>query len=224
MNFRAARNAVLDAARRLLTLSLTHGTSGNVSTRVAAGLAITPTGVPVDDLAPEDIVILSDDGVPHRGERRAPSSEWRMHAAIYQARPEVRAIVHGHSPAATAVACLGREIPPFHYMIAIAGGDSIRCARYATFGTDQLARYAVDALVDRQACLLARHGMLALGSDLDRALSVAEEVEFLSDLYLRLLPLGPPALLSREDMEAVLEGFRQYGQPAAQVIFPHGTS
>lgn len=212
MIHRAERDQVLEAARRTVTAGLTHGTSGNVSRRVDDGMAITPSGIDYQALVRDDVVVMSLAGEVEEGQRRVPSSEWPMHAAIYQARPDVQAIVHGHSPAATAVACLGRGIPPFHYMIAIAGGDSIRCAPYAPFGTEALARLAVTALEGRTACLLAHHGFLAIGADLDRALAVATETEFLADLLLRLLPLGEPACLSPAEMADVVERFRGYGQ------------
>ena len=135
-----------------------------------------------------------------------------MHAALYRARPDVQAVVHGHSPAATAVACLGRDLPSFHYMVAAAGGDSVRCAGYALFGTEALADLAVAAMADRWACLLAHHGLLAAGPTLDRAVAVAAEVEFLAEVYLRLLPLGEPARLDPDQMSAVIDRFRSYGQ------------
>ena len=208
----ATRQAVLDTARRSVALGLTHGTSGNVSARAGAGFAITPTGMPYDRLEAADIVVVDLDGRPGAGERRTPSSEWPMHAAIYRARPDVGAIVHGHSPSATALACLGRDLPAFHYMIAVAGGDSVRCAPYAGFGTPELAGLAVRAMTDRWACLLAQHGLLAAGRSLEHALSVAEEVEFLASVYLTLLPLGDPAVLGAAEMAEVIARFGGYGQ------------
>ncbi|MBL8988631.1 MAG: class II aldolase/adducin family protein [Gemmatimonadetes bacterium] len=212
MSDRMERDQIIDAARRTVALGLTHGTSGNVSARVGDGMAITPSGLDYGLLEREDLVVMDLDGTVAAGQPRVPSSEWRMHAAIYRARPEVRAVVHGHSPAATAVACFGRDIPPFHYMIAVAGGDSIRCAPYAPFGSDALAALAVEALTDRWACLLAHHGLLAAGTTMDQALAVASETEFLADLFLRLLPLGEPRLLSAGQLADVLERFRHYGQ------------
>ena len=135
-----------------------------------------------------------------------------MHASVYRARPEIAAIVHGHSVAATAVACLKRDLPAFHYMIAVAGGDSVRCAPYATFGTAELADLAVTAMADRWACLLANHGLLAAGRSLEHALAVGEEVEFLSSVYLKLFPLGEPALLAAAAMGEVISRFERYGQ------------
>lgn len=212
MTHLAERSPLIAAARQSVTLGLTHGTSGNLSCRISGGMLITPTGMSYDTLETSDIVALELDGTPFPGERRAPSSEWPMHAALYRARSDIAAIVHGHSPAATAVACLGRELPAFHYMIATAGGDDVRCASYAMFGTEALAEAAVAAMRDRWACLLAHHGLLAAGPSLERALAVATEVEFLADIYLRLLPLGEPALLDAKQMRAVIERFRSYGE------------
>lgn len=213
MTNEAERSLVIAAARRTVALGLTHGTSGNVSSRTPGGMLITPSGIPYDRLEPADVVAIGLDGTIAAGERRRPSSEWRMHARVYQARPDALAVVHGHAPAASAVACLGRGLPSFHYMIAIAGGDSVPCAGYALFGTEALADLAAAAMRDRWACLLAHHGLLAAGMTLDHALAVAAEVEFLADLYLRLLPLGEPARLDPDQMRAVIDRFRSYGQP-----------
>ncbi len=212
MTDEAERRLVISAAVRTVGLGLTHGTSGNVSCRSPGGMLITPSGIPYDRLEPADVVAVGLDGTVAPGERRRPSSEWRMHARVYQARPDAGAVVHGHAPAASAVACLGRGLPSFHYMIAIAAGDSVPCTGYARFGTEALADLAAAAMRDRWACLLAHHGLLSAGTTLDHALAVAAEVEFLADLYLRLLPLGEPARLDPDQMRAVIEGFRSYGQ------------
>ncbi|MCZ7650482.1 MAG: class II aldolase/adducin family protein [Thermoanaerobaculia bacterium] len=206
------REAVLAAARRAVAVGLTHGTSGNVSVRIPGGMVITPTGLEYDLLTPEEVVATDLEGRPLPGERRAPSSEWPMHAAVYRARPEIGAVVHGHSPAAAAFSCLGRDLPPFHYMIAAAGGDSIRCAEYALFGTPELAAHALAALSGRRACFLARHGFLSLGATAEEALALAVEVEFLADAFLRLLPLREPPRLSGPEMKKVLARFATYGQ------------
>ncbi|MSR02654.1 MAG: class II aldolase [Gemmatimonadetes bacterium] len=213
MTDEAERNLVVAAARRTATLGLTHGTSGNVSCRTPDGMLITPSGISYDGLESADVVAMALDGTIAPGGRRRPSSEWRIHARLYQARPDAGAVVHGHSPAASAVACLGRGLPSFHYMIAIAGGDSVPGTGYALFGTEALAALAAAAMRDRWACLLAHHGLLAAGTTLDHAMAVAAEVEFLADLYLRLLPLGEPARLDPEQMRAVIDRFRSYGQP-----------
>lgn len=207
----ADRRLVLTTAVRTVQLGLTHGTSGNVSARVADGMAITPTGIPYDRLDPADVVVMALDGTVAPNQRR-PSSEWPMHAAIYLARPEVSAVVHCHAPGSTAVSCLLKEIPAFHYMVAVAGGDSIRCAPYAPFGSVEIGRAAVAALDGRTACLLGHHGLIAIGSSLERAVGVAVEVEFLASIYLRLLAIGPVPTLSPEQMRDVVDRFGSYGQ------------
>ena len=144
--------------------------------------------------------------------RREPSSEWRFHRDIYATRSEAQAIVHAHSPFATTLACLGRDIPAFHYMVAVAGGDDIRCAPYATFGTQDLSDHAMSALQGRRACLLAQHGMIALGSTLSTALALAVEVEALAEMYWRALQVGEPHVLSADEMRTVLAKFATYGK------------
>ena len=209
---RAAREVVIFAAQALGPAGLGVNRSGNVSVRQGDGFLITPTGVAYDRLSPVAIVFLGLDGARRRGER-APSSEWRMHAALYQARPDCGAVVHCHSPSATALACAGRGIPAFHYMVAVAGGASIDLAPYATFGTDALSQHALTAMEGgRRACLLANHGQVAYGADLAGALELAREVEALADIYLRALPAGEPVRLDAAEMARVLERFRTYGQ------------
>ena len=206
----AVRQELIDTARRMNVLGLNQGRSGNLSVRVADGLLITPSGVAYDAMRPDDIVAMDGDG-NWQGDLK-PSSEWRFHLDILNTRPEAGAVLHAHSPFATALACLGRDIPAFHYMVAIAGGDSIRCAPYATFGTAELSRGALAALAGRRACLLANHGMIAFGADLDSVLGLAVEVETLAQQYARALQIGDPAILSREEMARVLEKFATYGQ------------
>jgi L-fuculose-phosphate aldolase len=206
----SARQALIAAARRMNALGINQGKSGNLSQRTRGGFLVTPTGMAYDTLTPADIVPMRFDGT-YRG-KRLPSSEWRFHRDILAARPEVNAIIHTHAMFATTLACLGREIPPFHYMIAVAGGDTIRCAPYATFGTEELSRHAVAALRDRKACLLANHGMIAVGADLDSALALAVEVETLAAMYWRALQVGKPKLLGRAEMKRVIEKFKTYGQ------------
>ncbi len=210
MNYRPLREEIVDIARGMNARGLNQGTSGNVSARVAEGMLITPSAVPYATMEPEDIVLMGLDGEVETGSRR-PSTEWRMHAGVLRARPEVRAVLHAHAPACTALACLGREIPAFHYMVAVAGGTTIRCAPYATFGTAELAARAVEALDGRTACLLAHHGMLAVGKTPRAALELAAEVEALAETYRRALAVGEPEVLSDEEMERVLEAFRGYG-------------
>jgi len=200
-----------DAARALNTTGWSVGTSGNVSARTHNGLLITPTGARYEDLQPSDIVAMGLDGTVRPGQL-APSSEWQFHVEIYRACSEVGAVVHCHSPAATALACTGRGIPAFHYMVAIAGGDSIRCAPYATFGTEALARNAVAALQGRRACLLANHGQIATGGNLTKALSLAQTVEDLATQYILALQIGEVQILDADEMDRVQNKFQTYGQ------------
>lgn len=207
------RREIIETMRALAARGLYAGTSGNISVRGSAGFFITPTGIPFDDTRPSEIVEMTLAGKA-RG-RLLPSSEWHFHRDILRARPEVNAVIHTHSPFATTLSCLRRDIPPFHYMIAKAGGDSIRCARYATFGTAALSRNALAALAGRKACLLANHGMIALGADLPAARRLAEEVEDLCEQYWRALLVGKPVILPRREMAAVIAKFKTYGrQPA----------
>ena len=210
----ALRELIIATALDMNELRLNRGKSGNISARIDKGFLVTPTGLAYESMQPIDIVAMTQDGKA-RGPR-LPSSEWRFHRDIYAARREVGAIVHAHSPFATSIACLGRDIPPFHYMIAVAGGKDIRCAAYATFGTQQLSDHALRALEGRKACLLANHGMIAVGTTLPAALALAVEVEALAEQYWRALQIGTPNLLSDAEMEVVLEKFRTYGQPDAE--------
>ncbi len=204
------RTAMLAALRRLDTAGLNRGSTGNLSHRCGEGLLITPTGMGADDIAPEDLVWLGFDGT-RRG-RLKPSSEWHFHQALYRARPELHAIVHTHATFATALACLRRELPAFHYMVAVAGGDSVRCAPYRLFGTEALSDAVVEAMHERKACLLATHGMVSAGATLREAMKVMTEIESLCQTYLAALAVGEPALLSGAEMAAVIERFRGYGQ------------
>jgi len=204
------REEIIATALRMIAVGLNRGTSGNVSARIVGGFLVTPSGLAYEATRPEDIVAVAQDGSA-RG-ARLPSSEWRFHRDIYAARPEVAAIVHAHSPFATTLACLGRSIPAFHYMIAVGGGSDIRCAPYATFGTQELSDCALSALEARKACLLANHGIIALGASLAQALALAVEVEALAEQYWRALQIGEPNLLPDAEMTVVLEKFRTYGQ------------
>jgi L-fuculose-phosphate aldolase len=184
--------------------------SGNVSCRFADGALITPAGLPYAGMTPEDIVEIDPEGRVRSGSRE-PSSEWRFHLAIYRARPEVRAVVHTHSPRATALSCARKGIPAFHYMIALAGAPDIRCADYATFGTQELADNAVRALEGRKAVLLANHGVIATGATLDGAYAIAAEVENLAGQYLALLAAGlEPLILPDDEIAAVSARFADY--------------
>ena len=204
------RRAMIETARAMSRSGLTQGTSGNLGHRVAGGFLVTPSGMDYDRLVPGDIVMMRSDG-SHEG-RRLPSSEWRFHRDILDARSEVEVVLHAHSMFATTLACLGRDIPSFHYMVAVAGGDTIRCAPYATFGTEALSRHAVAALDGRKACLLANHGMIALGPDLRSALKLALDVESLAAMYWRALQAGKPVLLDDSEMARVLKKFETYGK------------
>jgi L-fuculose-phosphate aldolase len=208
---RELRHAIIAITRALDEAGLVPNKSGNVSCRSANGFLITPAGVPYAELVPDHIVELSRDGSPDPDGPR-PSSEWRMHEAIYALRPDAEAIVHTHSPNATALACAGRGIPAFHYMIALAGGD-VRCMPYATFGTAEIAVTAVRGLEDRRATLLGNHGVITIGRSLRDAMSVAVEVENLARQYLALLAAGlEPEVLSDEELERVIEKFADYGR------------
>lgn len=206
---RSLRQEIISACLRMESSGLNQGTSGNISVRWRDGLLITPSGLPYDEMEPEDIVYLQMDG-SFEGPLR-PSSEWRFHRDIIEARPEVNAVVHAHPTYCTILAIQGREIPAIHYMIAAAGGSTIRCAPYATFGTEELSHSALAALEGRSACLLANHGMIATGPSLKKALWLAVEVETLAQQYVGSLQIGEPRILPDEEIQRVLEKFRDYG-------------
>jgi L-fuculose-phosphate aldolase len=206
-----SRAGIIAVSRALDDAGMVPNKSGNVSCRTADGFLITPAGVPYRELVPAQIVALAPAGDPGRDSPR-PSSEWRMHAAIYAARTDVAAVVHTHSPHATALACAGRGIPPFHYMIALAGGE-IRCMSYATFGSAELAASAVSGLAPRRATLLANHGVVAVGNSLNEAHAVAVEVENLAGQYLAMLSAGlDPVCLDDEELRRVVDKFTDYGR------------
>lgn len=208
------RRALIAACRELTRRGLTHGTSGNVSLRRdERRFFISPTGMAYEALEPDDIALMHADG--RWFGRRRPSSEWRFHRDILHSRPDVGAIVHTHSLKATALACAGRAIPAFHYMVALAGGHDIRCAPYFTFGTQELSDAAVAALDGRRACLLANHGVIALGADLPAALAMAGEVENLAAQYCAALAVGAVRILDDGEMRRMVEKFRSYGRPDA---------
>jgi L-fuculose-phosphate aldolase len=204
--------ALVACMQRIAAAQLSQGSSGNASVRDANGMWITPTGVPPARLCADDAVAMDLGGRVLAGQLR-PSSEWPMHAAIYRARPDAQAIVHCHSRHATALACCARDIPAFHYMIAVAGGDSIRCSPYALFGSEALAEHAVAALRERRACLLGNHGQIALGDSLEAALALAIEVEELAAQYGAALAIGEPRLLDAAEMSEAIGRFAGYGQP-----------
>lgn len=203
------RQAIIDACRRMNTLGINQGTSGNISVRHESGMLVTPTSLPYDVMRPEDIVFMDANG-EWQGKRQ-PSSEWRFHLDILQARPDANAVVHAHPPFCTSLSILERPIPPIHYMVAVAGGSDIRCAPYATFGTDELSANALVALKDRKACLLAHHGMIATGASLDKAMWLAVEVETLARQYLTCLQVEEPPLLSDAEIQNVISRMGSYG-------------
>ena len=206
----SSAQAVLDTTLAMNACGINRGSAGNVSSRVEGGFLVTPTGMVYDQCTAEDMVFVAMDGTP-KGQRK-PSSEWRFHGDVYAAHAEAGAIIHTHSPFATGLACMGLDIPPFHYMIARFGGKDVRCAVYATFGTQELSDAVVRALEGRCACLMAHHGMLVFGSDLNRALALAIELETLCEQYWRVLQIGEPRLLADDEMERVIAKFSGYGQ------------
>ncbi len=214
MNENKLRSALVRYANKLDEQGLNRGTSGNLSARLGEGMLITPSGMGAEGLTAEDIVFVHRDGTA-RGHWQ-PSSEWLFHRDIYAQRPEFGAIIHTHCIAATALACLRKDIPPFHYMIALLGGDNIRCADYATFGTQALSDNALLAMRGRKACLLANHGMIAADEDLAGAYKAAVEVETLSEMYLRAIQAGQPVLLSVEEFSEAQKRFAGYGKPDAK--------
>ena len=202
------RKQIIGTALSMNALGINRGKSGNVSARWKDGFLITPSALPYDETRPADIVFI-DKQAKARG-RCPPSTEWRFHFDIYRSKHDVHAVVHTHSSFATTLACLGMGVPAFHYMVAVAGGNDIRCAPYATFGTQALSDHAMQAMRERRACLLANHGMIATGADLKGTLARAVEVEALCEQYWRALQIGKPALLSDEEMSTVVEKFRNY--------------
>jgi L-fuculose-phosphate aldolase len=220
----ALRSELIAVAREMNAVGINVNKAGNVSVRCTrggrAGLLVTPTALPYASLEPEDLVFVPLDAGRDGTDRpqgaigrHAPSSEWRFHVDILRERPEFGAIVHTHSPAATALACHGVGLPAFHYMVALAGGNDVRCAAYATFGTQALSDHALAALAGRRACLLAHHGVIACGASLDAALALAIEIEHLARIYLHARALGEPPRLSDDEMARVVDKFRSYGAP-----------
>ena len=208
MTEQASRQQLLSTSRRLIELGLNRGASGNASVRDGDGMLITPSALPVSELTMDSMVRMDLAGNILQGGK--PSSEWRFHRDILAARAEIGAVVHTHSTFATTIACLRRDVPAVHYMIALAGGDSIRCTPYSVFGEQELSDHALAALQGRKACLLGNHGMIALGKDLDDALAVATEVEFLCEVYWRTLQVGGPHILTSQQMHDVKQKFVEY--------------
>jgi L-fuculose-phosphate aldolase len=208
---RGLRLRITAAARRLSDTGMNPGRSGNLSARVEGGFLVTPSGAPYESLHPDDLVLVALSGEPAAG-ARAPSSEWRLHRDIYARHGDAAGVVHTHSPYATTLACLRRGIPAFHYEVAFAGGSDIRCAPYATFGTQELSDHAAAALEGRRACLLANHGALAFGDTFEAAMDLAGKVEALARVYWQALQVGEPALLGEDEMRLVLAKFAGYGK------------
>lgn len=203
------REVMVDTARAMNRAGLNRGTSGNLSVRVADGMLVTPSAVAYESMRPGDLIRLGFDGTVLEGEGK-PSTEWRLHAGVLRARPDVNAVLHAHPEFCTTLACLRRGIPAVHYMVAVAGGTTIPCAPYATFGSAELAEHAVAALADRSACLLANHGLVTLGASPSEALALAVEVEALAAVYWRALQVGDPVILSDAEMADVHDAFRGY--------------
>jgi L-fuculose-phosphate aldolase len=206
------REKIVEYGVRLLKANLTKGTAGNLSiyNREKGLIAITPSGIPYDRIRLEDIVIINLDGKVIDG-YNSPSSEYQLHKIFYENREDISAMVHSHSRFATTLACLNWNLPPLHYMVAVAGID-VRCARYATFGTKELALNAYEAMIDRKAVLLANHGLLAGDMSIEKAFNIAEEIEFCCELYYRAKSIGDPILLHREEMVKMTDKFQNYGQ------------
>jgi len=207
------RQAIIDACRQMNALGINQGTSGNISVRHGDGLLITPTSVPYESMTPDQIVFMGLDG--SHAKTQKPSSEWRFHLDILRSRSEVDAVVHAHPIYCTILAIMGLEIPPIHYMIAVAGGDNIRCAPYATYGTPELSAHALKALEGRRACLLDNHGMIAIGPSLAKAMWLAVEVETLARQYHGCLQIGRPPLLPADEIERVRQKMAGYGHADA---------
>ena len=208
------REQAVQAIRKLDALGLNRGSTGNLSLRLARGgvdgMLITPTGMGADELQAPDMVWVGFDGAV-QGDW-LPSSEWHLHQAILQCRADLQGVVHTHSVHATALACLERELPPFHYMVAVAGTDTIPCVPYHTFGSQALSAAVAAALSDRNACLLAHHGLVAAGATLAQAMKIAIEIESLCEVYLKALVVAEPARLSAAQMAEVLDKFSSYGR------------
>jgi L-fuculose-phosphate aldolase len=204
-----ARQALIGACLDMTRAGINQGTAGNISVRWKNGLLITPSGLPYDEMVNDDIVFMDmDGGYKHR---LAPSSEWRFHRDILLQRADVHAVVHAHPIHATAFAICGMEIPAVHYMIAAAGGPTIRCAPYAAYGTPELSKAVLDALSGRTCALLANHGMVATGPDLREAMWLAVELETLCKQYALALQIGTPRVLETREIEKTIEKFKEYG-------------
>ena len=205
--------SLIDTAIQLQNMGLNHGATGNCSCRDGDTYLITPSGVDTINLSEDKVIRMDFEGnIIDSISNLKPSSEWRFHQDIMFQRKEVGAVVHTHSVYASTLSLFGDELPPFHYMIAVAGGASVRCAPYAMFGTQELSDNIINALVDRKACLIANHGLIAVGDNLMEAFHIAEEVEHLCHLYIEAKKLGEPNLLSKKQMSDVIERFQTYSR------------
>ncbi len=200
---------VIKYAKMLNFKNLSALRSGNISVRYKNGFLITPSGVKYSQLETEDVVFVSLDGKLDSLKQR-PSSEWRIHKDIYVNKKEANAVVHAHSTHATAVSAHGKSIPAFHYMVALAGGDDIKCAEYATFGTEELSKNILKALDKRKACLMSNHGQVVFDTNLEKAFELAEEIENICHQYINTLKIGIPKILSNNEMKKVLEKVKDY--------------
>ena len=200
---------IIKYAKMLNTENLSALRSGNISVRYNDGFLITPSGVKYSSLKNDDIVFVSLDGKFNENKRK-PSSEWRFHKDIYKYKDEANAIVHTHSTHATAFSTHGKSIPAFHYMVALAGGNDIKCADYATFGTEELSQNIMKALQDRKACLMSNHGQVAFEKSLDKAFELAQEIENICQQYVNALKIGNPKILSIDEMDKILVRIRNY--------------
>lgn len=189
-----------------------HGATGNCSIKTNEGFLITPSGVLNRNLTPEMMVELDMNGERISNNKYHASSEWLFHKDLYQARSDISSVIHTHTPFATALSSLNINLKPFHYMIAVAGGEDVRCADYSLFGTQQLSNNILKAIKDRKACFLANHGLVTIGVDIDEAYDITEEIEHLSQVYINAKKIAEPALLSDTNMKDVLERFKSYSR------------
>lgn len=212
MILREERELVVEYGKKLITSGLTKGTGGNLSiyNREKELMAISPSGIDYFQTRPEDVVVLNLKGEKIDGDKD-PSSEYEMHKIFYEKRRDIDAIIHTHTIYATTIACLNWDLPPVHYLIALAGPD-VKCAKYATFGTRELAENAFQAMENRKAVLLANHGLLAGAEDLANAFNITEEIEYCAELYYRTKSIGEPVVLTDGEMEIMAEKFKTYGQ------------
>lgn len=212
MLLKELREKVVEYGKMLIERNLTTGTGGNISIyhRDSGLIAISPSGLDYMETRAQDIVVMNLDGDVIDGDRK-PSSEYELHGIFYKNRDDISALVHTHSIYATTISCMNWDLPPVHYMIAVAG-DNVRCAEYATFGTKELAENALEGMRDRKAVLLANHGMLAGAGTIEQAFKIAEDIEFCAELYYRTKSMGEPVLIQPDEMERMREKFKTYGQ------------